>query len=114
MVLFSAFCLCSCKTTNDPEGITGYYVDTNSGEFLEFLEHSVVKYNIVADAQPTGINQKPPYTGKYKVTHGGRIKISPISIHLGLFTIALSENRDQLFIKHRFSGRESVLQKSER
>ena len=96
------------------EDFTGYYVDMKSGEFLEFLGHSAVKYNIKADAQPADINRKPPYQGKYRITEAGDIKISPISLHLGLFTIALSKNRDQLFIKHRFSGRESVLQKSER
>ena len=112
-ILFFAFWLCSCKTMPEAEDVTGHYVDDKSGEFLEFLGHGIFRYNILADAQPTEIYQKPPYTGKYKLTEDGDIKISPISIHLGLFTVGLSEDKDKLFVKHRFSGRESVLQKSE-
>ena len=103
----------SCKTTGEIEEVFGIYRNNESGEYLEFLAQGVFRYNIIADATPTDINQKPPYVGRYKITRDGEIKVTPISVHLGLFTIGLSESKDQVFITHRFSGRQLILEKVE-
>ena len=103
--------LFSCKTTGETEDVSGMYRNSQSGEYLEFLGQGVFRYNIIADATPTDINQKPPYVGKYKITRDGEIKVSPISVHLGLFSIGFSENKDRVFITHRFSGRQLLLEK---
>ena len=81
---------------------------------MEFLGHGLFEYNIMADVRPTDINQKPPFTGKYKFTKNGGLKVQPVAVHLGSFTVRLSEDKDRLFVKHRFSGRQSVMQKFER
>ena len=111
--LFLTVLFFSCKTPSEVEDITGFYGNEQSGEYLEFLGQGVLRYDIAADAIPTDINKKPPYPGRYKFSKDGKLEISPISVHLGLFKIELSENKDQVFITHRFSGRQTVLKKND-
>lgn len=112
-LLLPTVLLFSCKTPGEVEDITGFYVNKQSGEYVEFLGHGVLRYDIAADALPTDINKKPPYTGRYKFTKDGELEVSPISVHLGLFKIGFSEDKDQVFITHRFSGRQSILKKDD-
>jgi len=111
LVIFLICILCSCETTDETEILTGRYETKRGTEYLDFNASGFFEYDLQADAHPTGIGSNPPYTGKYKVEKKGNIKLTPISVHLGLFQIHFSEDREKLFVRHRYSGRNSVLQK---
>ena len=101
----------SCKTTQQFSYISAKYIDEKSGEYFEFFEQGIFNYDVIADATPTGINQKPPYSGRYKIRKDGALNITPIAVHLGLFSMALSVDQKQLYVTHRLSGRHSILNK---
>ena len=101
----------ACETTETVEKLSGRYESTGGTEFFEFQESGIFIYNVRADAHPTEINSSPPYTGKYRITKSGMVKINPIPLHLGLFQITFLEGKEKLLVAHRYSGRKTMLEK---
>jgi len=104
-ILLVILMIVSCQTTDEPIPLSGNYINQSTGEFVEFMDNGYFRYYIIADAHPTEIGSSSSYTGKYEFEKSGKIKITPISIHLGLFKIQVSNDQSKLLVQHRYSGR---------
>ena len=99
------FLLFGCLTTDDALPILGKYKDDVTGEYIEFINENMFVYDIHADVHPTQSAKKPPYSGTYEMTKKGRVTLTPLPAHLGMFRISFTEDRSKAIITHRISGR---------
>ncbi len=109
---------CSCQMLMPKKFIIGIYHNEETGEYFEFRDDNAIVYTLNLDQQglifepkKESVDGEQTYQGRYRVNRNGSVKLILASSHLGLFAYEFSHNKNQLIIKHRLTGRVSVLTK---
>ena len=93
---FLAALLCSCVSYPGAMGVSGRYVNPQTGGFVTFYSNGKFYYSLIAPASSGGDGR----LGYYSFGKAGDDKplLTVASAHAGLFDLRFSDSRDRIFV----------------